>query len=308
MKKRYWLLLALLTGVLVFYVFPNPVKHFDELYTGDTTIANSLKKFRQLPLKSIRVNEVEWKYLAAGKGEKTILFLHGMSGAYDIWFQQIEALKENYKIISVTYPAVGSLKEMGNAILQILAQEKVNRVYVVGSSLGGFFSQYLVATYPDKVEKAIYGNTFPPNNLIKTQNSSLLKIVPLLPEWLVLKTFRGNIEKNVVPASGNSALTRAFLLEQNYGLMSKQQFLSRARCVIDSFPVADTAVNHVQVMIIEADNDNVVPAPLIPLMKKVYPNAPVFTFHNTGHFPYLNQPAVYTELIRSFFSDTKILH
>lgn len=306
MKKRYWILIVLFVSVIVFYMIPNPVKHFDELYGGDKAIANSLKQFRKIPIKTFMVNGTEWTYLSTGKGAKTILFLHGMSGAYDIWFQQIESLKNEYKIISVTYPAVSGLSEMANAVMQILSAEKIEKINVVGSSLGGFFTQYLVANYPDKIEKAIYGNTFPPNNLIKSQYKNLMILVPLLPEWMVLRTFRGNIEKNVVPASGNSQLTRAFLLEQNYGLMSKQQFLARAKCVIDSFKVADTLVNQIPILIIDADNDNVVPAPLIPLMPQVYPKAAHFTFHNTGHFPYLNQPKVYTELIRNFFGNNKV--
>ena len=71
-----------------------------------------------------------------------------MTGAYDIWWQQMEALQDEYRVISVTYPAVDSLEEMEQAVMAILEAEGVEHFYVVGSSLGGYFAQYLVARHP----------------------------------------------------------------------------------------------------------------------------------------------------------------
>jgi len=38
------------------------------------------------------------------------------------------------------------------------------------------------------------------------------------------------------------------------------------------------------------------------MMKQTYPAAPVHTLHAVGHFPYLNQPEIYTELLRDFLT------
>lgn len=298
MKKRYWILLMFVIAVGIGYLIPNPTKSIDELYKGNSIVIKPLVQLRQLPLRTLAVNGMEWEYLVVGAGTKTILFLHGMGGAYDIWFQQINALQNDYSIISVTYPPAGSLKELAAGIMAILDREQVEKVNVVGSSLGGYLTQYLVAHHPTRIEKAVYGNTFPPNTLIREQYGSLVKLIPYLPEWLVMAVFRRNITK-VYLASGGDELTRAYLMEQNYGPGKKRQLLARLKCVMDVFTPA-ASDNPVPVLIISSDNDNVVPMQLSSVMNQVYPNTRTHTFSGAGHFPYLNRPHEFTGVIRSF--------
>src|SRR3990172_818479 len=63
---------------------------------------------------------VSWEYLCAGRGEQALLFLHGMAGAWDIWWQQIEALQDRFRIVSLTYPAVDSLEGLRRGINAVL--------------------------------------------------------------------------------------------------------------------------------------------------------------------------------------------
>jgi pimeloyl-ACP methyl ester carboxylesterase len=46
--------------------------------------------------------------------------------------------------------------------MAILDVEGVDQFSVVGSLLDGYFAQYLVANYPERVHKAVFANTFPP--------------------------------------------------------------------------------------------------------------------------------------------------
>jgi hypothetical protein len=48
-------------------------------------ISRSLIAFRRnYPAKHIAIDEITWEYISLGQGEETLLFLHGMAGAYDI--------------------------------------------------------------------------------------------------------------------------------------------------------------------------------------------------------------------------------
>ena len=287
---------------LAFYLWPVPKKDFTELAAKvDPAVRQSLLDFRSdHPLQTVVVDGEDWEYVVFGEGEETILFLHGMTGAYDIWWQQMEALAPDYRVISVTYPPVDTLEGLSRGILAVLDAEGVERTHIVGSSLGGYLTQYLVATHPERINKAVFGNTFPPNDLYAAKNEKLIKLLPFLPEWLVLKTFRKNIEEVIYPASGHSELVLAYMLEQTYGRMSKAQIVARAKAVIDPFVPPRLEDQGVAVMIIEADNDPLVPETLREQLKQTYPSARVETLHDVGHFPYLNVPDAYTEFLRSF--------
>ncbi|HXF05337.1 MAG TPA: alpha/beta hydrolase [Blastocatellia bacterium] len=302
MRSRLkWIIPVLMAaGLSAVYIWPVPRPPFDELYARvNPAIVTSLRTFRQAhPPQWLQVGGAAWEYIATGGGQETILFLHGMTGAYDIWWQQIEALKGRYRIISVTYPPVWSLEELEAGILAILEREGVAEFNVVGTSLGGYFAQYLIARHPERIRRAVLSNTFPPNDVIAEKNRTLGRILPYLPEWLVLFVFRDSFKKTIYPASGNDELTLAFLREIGYGRVSKAQLVGRYYCVIEKFTAPTPKM---PVMIIESDNDPLVELGLREQLKAAYPGAAVRIFSGAGHFPYLNRAQEYTRLLVDFF-------
>jgi pimeloyl-ACP methyl ester carboxylesterase len=306
MKKAIQVFIAvLMLIILVVYLYPTPRKSFVELYARvDEATAVSLQSFRQShPTQQIEVDGQTWEYVHFGQGEQTILFLHGMTGSYDIWWQVMESVANDYQVISLTYPPVDSLDGMAQGIRAILQAEEVKLVHLVGSSLGGYFAQYLVAAYPEMVETAVFANTFPPNNIIAEENKTLGGLLPVIPEWAIMGVLKGSTEDGLYPASGNSELVRAFVLEQAYGRMSKAQFMARYHAVIDPFEPPDLVALGVPVLIIEADNDPLVAEELREMLKETYQETAVHTLHAVGHFPYLNEPEMYTELLVNFWEN-----
>ena len=185
--------------------------------------------------------------------------------------------------------------------MTILDQEKVDKVDLVGTSLGGYFTQYLVTRHPNRILRAVFANTFPPNKIIAEKNRTIGMLLPYLPEWLVINVFRGSFKNSIYPASGNHELTLAFLNEIGSGRMTRAQVVGRYRCVVEPFVAPRVQELGIPIMIIESDNDPLVEPVLREALKTTYSGASVFTFHNAGHFPYLNHAAEYTDLLKKFF-------
>lgn len=104
-RKLLWLIpFILLFLFLVIYLFPAPTALYDEIFAQvEPDLVASLQDFRQQhPPKYYNVDGLDWEYVVLGRGEEAILFLHGMIGAYDIWWQQMESLQESYRIVAVT--------------------------------------------------------------------------------------------------------------------------------------------------------------------------------------------------------------
>jgi maspardin len=300
-KRLLWLIPLLL--VLAVYLIPTPKKDAPDLYDGpDKSPINGLAKFREIPTRSINTRGYDWPYLVLGSGPKTILFLHGMTGGYDFWWQQMTEFSHDYRVVSVTYPPVDNLSDLGQGIIAILDKEKIDSTVVVGSSLGGYLTQYLLATYPKRVEKAVLGNTFPKNDILEEKNKSKIALATWAPEWVVMNSLRQNLFDQVLPASENNPLAKAQLLENTYGRMSKAQFLARYYCVVDKFQPIDGKQTRVPLLIMESDNDPLVPPDLRAQLKQYYSTAQVHTFHHKGHFPYLNASDEYNTALRTFLT------
>jgi pimeloyl-ACP methyl ester carboxylesterase len=302
----YVITIIFFLALIVLIAYSSPVRRipFQQLYTRvPEKIRRSLQAFRKNhALKHIELDGTSWNYVVVGNGNETILFLHGMAGACDIWWQVIEALRNRFKIISVTYPPVGSLEELSRGILAVFEKENVSESHVVGSSLGGYVAQYLVNKNPQIIKSAVLANTFPPNNLIAQKTKKIGKILPFLPEWAVMLYLRQNATTSIYPASGNSEIVLAYMLEQSHGMMTKKQFIARYRCALDHFEPPVSQVADMPVLIIEADNDPLVEEKLREMLKATYPSAQIKTLHELGHFPYLNQPQEYVQILLEFFN------
>ncbi|MCA9930732.1 MAG: alpha/beta hydrolase [Anaerolineales bacterium] len=292
-------LLLLLVGI---YVYLRIMRSFDAVYRRvDAKTAVSLQTFRQThPPQTVSSDGKLWEYIVFGDGDEAILFLHGMAGAYDIWWQVMSDLAADYRVISVTYPPVDSLAGMAKGITAVLDAEQIGAVHLVGSSLGGYLAQYMVANHSERVKTAVFANTFPPNDIISKQYKTLGGLLPYVPEWLLTIVLIGNAGATLYPAAGRSELVKAYAIEQAYGRMSKAQFLARYYAVIDTFEPPQPTM---PVMIIEADNDPLVNETLRQMLKETYPEAVVQTLHKVGHFPYLNEPDLYTQLLFQFIKN-----
>ena len=301
MKNKISIFLILL-AVVIFIIYQIPAKksNFFENYPHQDKASESLKEFQSRALTTIEVDGVEWSYFSGGQGQKTILFLHGMGGAYDLWWQQINALESDYKIITYSLPEdINSLEKTSKGIQAILEKEKVDKFYAVGTSMGGYITQYLVRTMPERVEKAVFGNTFPPNDFQSKKNEKISTIVPKLPEVLIGVFGEKKLNEQLLPAGKNDELLTAFLPSLPF---SKKGFIGRYAVVIDKFTVNPEtyAIKRIPKLIIESDNDPLVEEVLRTELKELYKDAEVFTFQGEGHFPYINAAEQYNELLSEF--------
>ena len=302
MKLRWIIPTILLIILAVVYLIPTPVKLFDDL-ASDVPEGQQLQfqgfKNQYTP-HNLMVDGKSWEYIVAGPDKEAILFLHGMTGAYDIWWQQILALRSDFKIISVTYPDAGSLEELSRGIIAILDSEAIATANVVGTSLGGYLAQYLVANYPERINRAVFSNTFPPNDILRKDNALVGTALPFLPEWAIMRTLQGSVTDKIYPASRNDPFTKAYLLSLTSGRISKNQFVSRYRAVIESFTPPNPLEHGIEVMIIESDNDPLVNEALRSQLRRTYPYAQIYMLSNAGHFPYLNRWSDFNDILRQF--------
>lgn len=223
-----------------------------------------------------------------------------MTGSLDIWWQQILYFQNNYNVISYTLPEkIHYLKDATFGILSIIDQENIHKVILIGSSMGGYITQYLIKHYPERIDKAVLGNTFPPNSMIKKENDFKVLLLRILPDIVFDFIYKNNINKNILPASENSLLLKAFLFSLP---ITKNQFINRYNIVIDYFDVSTRKELEIQIpkLIIESNNDPLVPVNLRQILKEIYKEANVITLNNKGHFPYVNDAKNYNTIIEDF--------
>ncbi len=301
------LLLLLILLIIILYQIPASQKDFFELYKRQDYASESLKSFYQLQTKNIVVNKVKWEYFTTGNSEKTILFLHGMGGAYDLWWQQADFFKDDYKIITYTLPEeIDNLEDALSGITAILDKENIKTFTAAGTSMGGYITQYLLKKIPEKLDGVVLGNTFPPNDLLLKENKTKHLVIPYLPEILMDYFRQKSLNEKLLPAAHNDTLLACFLRSLPF---SKKEFMNRFKVVVNLFTINPAKYKYKRVpkLILESNNDPLIPKKLRQDLKELYPDAKVYTFNNEGHFPYINAAERYNMALKNFLNENNDL-
>lgn len=105
----------------------------------------------------------------AGSGPPVIL-LHPVGLNSEFWHEQVEALSNNYTVISVDFPGFGhsdkpdgpfELKDFANDVAWLCQSLNLGPVVLCGQSMGGMVAQIVAVEWPHLVSGLILANTTP---------------------------------------------------------------------------------------------------------------------------------------------------
>lgn len=153
MKKIIYLFsfaLFLFTGCSGFLYNEKPALEFNDIEYG-------------YPVKKVLTNPYI-SYIDVGKGEHTILLVHGLASNAGFWRYNIAELSKNNRVIAVDLPGYGkSQKEpysfkmsfFADQIKRFIDELKINKIVYVGHSMGGQIGIMFAIKYPQNLEKLV---------------------------------------------------------------------------------------------------------------------------------------------------------
>jgi len=108
-------------------------------------------------------------YSAAGSGEPALLFIHGGLAERSFWDAQLQAFAGSHRTIALDLPGHGGsgadrkkwgLPEFGADVKAVVEAEKLNKVVLIGNSLGGPVAIEAALLLPGKAVGVIGVDTF----------------------------------------------------------------------------------------------------------------------------------------------------
>lgn len=119
-------------------------------------------------MKTINVNGTTLAYHEAGSGSETVLLLHGGMVSHTEWKPQLEAFTAKYHIIAPDLRGHGQSGKTGRPytvvqlttdVVGLLDSLEIERVAVVGHSLGGMVAQEMTLLHPERVSALVLAET-----------------------------------------------------------------------------------------------------------------------------------------------------
>lgn len=100
----------------------------------------------QKEMTTIERDNVKITYNAIGKGDTTLLFVHGSFINMNYWSSQIDYFKQQYRVVNIDLPGHGTsgknrttwtIEEFGKDVCKVIEELNLKNVILIGHSMGG---------------------------------------------------------------------------------------------------------------------------------------------------------------------------
>ena len=281
-----------------------------------------------IPLQHIRIHGHNVGYRQAGDGP-AVLLIHGMAGSSRTWRDVMPALAKNHRVIAPDLMGHGeSAKPMGDYSLgahasglrDLLGALGVERATIVGQSLGGGVAMQLAYQHPELVERIVLVSS----GGLGREVSWMLRLLTLPATEYVMPVIFPSFAR-----SGGDAVSRFITrigfrspniteIWRAYSSLTEVEnrhaFVRTLRSVVDPGGQSVSAQDRlyltagVPTMVMWGDADPIIPVEHGRAAHESMPGSRLEIFEGAGHFPHVEEPERFTELLADFIAATEPAH
>lgn len=237
-------------------------------------------------------------------GKAPVLLIHGLGGDHQNWLYQIPALCGRYPILSVDLRGHGAssaaasdftVADMALDVVRLLRVLGIEKVHVVGLSLGGVVAQQFALDYPYATASALLAGTFCaiPDEVRSVVDESLRFIEDNTMATVAAARITAAFSDNVNPTM------RGYLIDRIAG-NDKEAYARAARAVMSFSSLNRLADMHCPTLVVVGEEDRVTPPPLSENLVARIAGARLARIPQAGHICVMEQPAVFNRIMLEF--------
>jgi pimeloyl-ACP methyl ester carboxylesterase len=257
-----------------------------------------------------------------GEGGTPIVFIHGLSGAWVNWLENIPHFAESRRVIAMDLPGFGhspmprdkiSISGYGRIVDELLDELDIDRAIIVGNSMGGFIGAEIALQFATRVEKLVLVSAAG-LSIEHQRNEPVLRVLERLDNVLIYTggwaatrsetlTRRPRMRRQMMRlvAHRAEALPAPLIAEQVRG-SGKPGFVSALDALSD-YPIRDRLGEiECPVLVVWGENDRLVPVRDAHEFGRLIPHAQVEVWPDTGHVAMLERPAAFNALVERFIA------
>lgn len=274
---------------------------------------------------SVLLHARSLSFVDSGTGP-VVLFVHGLLGSHRHWRRLVERIDDAHRLIVPDLFGHGtSAKTRGDYSLgahaatlrDLLDRLEIDRVTIVGHSLGGGISMQFCYLFPERVERLVLVST---GGLGREVNPLLRAATLPGAEWvlpLVASTWvrdRGEFLGRLLRSAGwrpGSDVTEAW---RGFTSLSdaeaRRAFLATTRGIIDpggqTVDASDFLAETVGIptLVVWGGRDRMIPVQHAEQARASIVGCRVDIFEQSGHFPHLDEPDRFAALLRGFIAES----
>ena len=265
-------------------------------------------------------------YVDSGSGQ-AILFVHGLLGSHRNWRHLVDRLDNTNRVIvpdlfghgaSEKHEGDYSPSAQAATLRDLINRLDIDRVTIVGHSLGGGISLAFCYLFPDRVERLVLVGT---GGLGREVSPALRAATLPVADWVLpviaSPWVRGGAELvgRGLSLFGWRASHDIRAAWEGFTELSdadaRRAFLATTRAVMNSHGQTIAAHEYLlelaelPVLVVWGTNDMVIPVDHAKRLGELAPECRVEIFDGAGHFPHLDRPDRFADVLRDFMATTE---
>lgn len=249
-------------------------------------------------------------WLASGQGDIPLVLLHGMGSSAEVWLPQLHHFGRRRLTLAWTMPGYGnspalaenSWEALADALAAMLDAQGMDRVHLLGHSIGGMVAQAFHHRHPQRVASLIlsatsagFGSPDPAwqEEFIRQRAEPLAGVARFADAApALLKNFIGPA---ITPAMHAIALLAA-------GQVDRDRYLDYMRLLVTFDRKAALGDIAVPTLLLAGELDLQAPPKGMRRMAERIPHAALHEFPHTNHMANLESPDAFNRVVDDFLA------
>jgi len=258
---------------------------------------------------TISVNGIKIHFVEAGEG-LPLLFLHGLGGSWKDWAANLPSFASSYLAMAIDFPGFGdsdkpeadySIEWLTGIVEKFLEERKLNRVNIVGHSMGALVALNLAAQVCSPVQKLIVADAVGIGDKAEFLSYVLTKKV-MGPdsrwesiEGVVRDEFKSIIENFIKGRKPKTS--KEFFQSVPKSPFTGKPLLPMTPAVQMSASIIDFDIRpklasiHQPTLILWGEKDPIAPPQDAVYLRSMLPRATLVILDNCGHSPMQEKPS-----------------
>lgn len=233
-----------------------------------------------------------------------LVFVHGFTTTAEFWREQIEAFSARHQMIRINLPGHGrsprpedrnyTIDAFVEDVLEVYRALAIDAAVLIGLSMGGTVAQTFALSYPERVKALVLVGATPHGLGSDVNVDNVLKAIEDLGVVTASQT--------VIERSFGSAASRALIEFAKKEVVQTPAFV--ARQAIASLNASDSRAKlgdiRAPTLVIVGEEDIITPPKESQILAEGIPNSRLYNIPGAGHFPMLEQPNTFNQLLGEF--------
>lgn len=250
---------------------------------------------------AISIDSERISYSVYGKGEVSLIFIHGWSCDSRYWHNQVSAFSKNYKVITIDLAGHGnsssnrheySMRSFAQDIKAVIEKDNIRQAILIGHSMGGGVIAEAARLMPEKVVSIIGIDTL--QNVAEKIPQKVLDEM-IKPFEVTFQSAMQDFVWPMFPEGSDIELVR--WIKEDMSSAPKEVALSAFRNYLGQYVDGEA---------MEVFKD--IAVPVLSINAKLWPTNPdanrkhiltyeLFYIEDTGHFPMLEKPKEFNSIL-----------